>query len=213
MDPCRRRLIVYAKRPMAGYAKTRLAQELGTESAAGFYARLLFRYLGALVTANWRRPVEIQIAAAAASDADFFQGGFPELSVVAQAKGDLGARMAYSFEAAFAEEAEQVVLTGSDIPDLGPALIEKAFAELDKAELVLGPAEDGGYYLIGMRAPGLPVFEGIKWSTDQVLAQTVALARATADRVAYLCTLYDVDDGAAYRSWLQRGSHGREWQR
>jgi rSAM/selenodomain-associated transferase 1 len=199
-------LIVYAKRPLPGYAKTRLGQGIGRENAAGLYARLLYGYLVDLLRADLE-DTEIELSVASAADAPFFASAFPELAVRPQIDGDLGQRMAASFERAFERGATSVVLTGSDIPGLDSALVREAFARLEAAPVVLGPAEDGGYYLIGMRAtirmgaPPASLFEGVAWSTDRALAQTEALARAQGLEVAYLAPLYDVDTRAEYERW------------
>jgi hypothetical protein len=195
-----RHLIIYAKRPLPGYAKTRLGAELGDEAAAGFYARLLYGYLFDLLNANLG-DIQVTLSVAAPADVPFFAEAFPELTVRAQVAGDLGTRMATSLERAFAQGAELAVLTGSDIPGLNAALINDAFQALARAPAVIGPAADGGYYLIGMRAPGADLFHDISWSTDQVLAQTEALARAQGLPLAKLPTLMDIDTVEAYRAW------------
>jgi hypothetical protein len=195
-----RHLIVYAKRPMPGYAKTRLGAELGDEAAAGFYARLLYSYLLDLLNADLD-DIQVTLSVAAPTDVPFFTEAFPELTVRAQIAGDLGTRMATSLERTFTQGAELAVLTGSDIPGLNAALVNDAFQALASAPVVIGPAMDGGYYLIGMRAPGVNLFHDIPWSTDQVLAQTEALARAQGLPLAKLPTLMDIDTVEAYRAW------------
>lgn len=193
-------LIVYAKRPLPGYAKTRLAAGIGAEQAAGVYARLLYGYLLDLLHTGLD-DVCIELAVAAPEDAPFFTAAFPELLVRPQVAGDLGARMAASFAQAFAAGAQSVVLTGSDIPGLDAVHVKRAFAVLETSPAVIGPAEDGGYYLLGLRAPGAPVFDGISWSTGAVLAQTEALIRATGLALAYLPALTDLDTVEDYRAW------------
>jgi hypothetical protein len=199
-----RRLIVYAKRPLPGYAKTRLGATIGEEQAAGFYARMLYAYLLDLLRANLER-TRIELSLASPADVPFFAEAFRELVVLPQVAGDLGQRMAASFAQGFAGGAEAVVLTGSDIPGLDSRTVRAAFDALKEAPLVIGPASDGGYYLIGMRAPGYPLFDGIEWSSDRVLAQTVALAETQGLTVAYLCELDDIDTGQEYERW-RRGT-------
>ena len=193
-------LIVYAKRPLPGYAKTRLAACIGAEEAAGVYARLLYGYLLDLLRAGLVETC-VELAVAAPEDAPFFTEAFPELLVRPQVAGDLGARMAASFARAFAAGAERVVLTGSDIPDLDGGIVRAAFAMLENSPVVIGPSHDGGYYLLGLRAPGAPVFDGIAWSTGAVLAQTEALACAADLPLAYLPILADLDTVEDYRAW------------
>ena len=188
----RRHLIVYAKRPVPGYAKTRLGAAIGAEQAAGVYARLLYTYLLDLLCADLA-DTQITLAVASPADVPFFADAFPELAVRSQVGTDLGQRMAASFAQAFAQGADTVVLTGSDIPGLVGHLVQTALDALETAPAVLGPAADGGYYLIGMRAPGAPLFDGIEWGTDRVLAQPQALIEARGVRVIYLSEQFDVD--------------------
>jgi rSAM/selenodomain-associated transferase 1 len=198
----KRRLIVYAKCPLAKYAKTRLGSVIGEEQAAGVYARLLYTYLLDLLRVDLS-DITIELSVASVTDVAFFADAFPELMVRPQVEGDLGQRMAASFERAFAEGAEIVVLTGSDIPGLDSRLACAAFKALATTSVVIGPAEDGGYYLIGMRAPGAPLFDGIEWSSERVLAQTEALARAQSLEITYLPERSDVDTVEDFVRWQE----------
>jgi len=194
---------VYAKRPLAHYAKTRLGAVIGAEQAAGVYARLLYTYLLDLLHADLS-DVVIELSVASSADVLFFADAFPELIVRPQVEGDLGARMAASFAQAFAAGAEAVVLTGSDIPGLDSSLVGLAFEALTTSPAVIGPAEDGGYYMIGMRAPGASLFEGIEWSSERVLAQTEALARAQDLEFVYLPVRSDVDTAEDLARWEEK---------
>jgi hypothetical protein len=198
-----RHLIIYAKRPLPGYAKTRLGADLGDEAAAGFYARLLYGYLFNLLNADLGDSA-VTLSVATSADVAFFAEAFPELTVRAQVTGDLGTRMATSLERAFAQGAEAAVLTGSDIPGLNATRIDDAFRALDDAPVVIGPAVDGGYYLIGMQAPGVDLFHDIPWSTDQVLAQTEAQAHAQGLALVKLPQLMDIDTVEAYTVWRDK---------
>ncbi|MBN1260004.1 MAG: TIGR04282 family arsenosugar biosynthesis glycosyltransferase [Anaerolineae bacterium] len=195
-----RRLIVYAKRPLPGYAKTRLGATLGEEAAAGVYSRLLYAYLLDLVSTALPA-THLVLSVANPADVAFFAGAFPEIEVCPQVSGDLGMRMAASFAEAFWEGAEEVVLTGSDIPALESKLIMIAFERLATHDAVIGPAADGGYYLIGMRSPGADLFRNIAWSTDRVLSQTEALAQSLGLSLGRLPTLHDLDTATAYARW------------
>lgn len=110
-----------------------------------------------------------------------------------QGEGDLGDRMAQSVAAAFAAGARCVVVIGTDCPEVGAELLHQAFVALEQHDLVLGPATDGGYYLIGLRQPFPELFRQVAWGTEVVLSQTVAIAQALALTVAYLPPLTDVD--------------------
>ncbi len=197
----KQRLIVYAKRPFPGYAKTRLGADIGVEQAAGVYARLLYAYLLDLLRAAVP-DTRVELSLASPADVPFFAAAFHELVVRAQVEGGLGQRMAASFAQAFAAGAESVVLTGSDVPGLNAQIARAAFRALKSAPVVIGPASDGGYYLIGMRAPGARLFEGIEWSSARVLAQTEALAEAQELEIAYLLERFDVDTAEEFGRWL-----------
>jgi rSAM/selenodomain-associated transferase 1 len=209
----KRYLIVYAKRPLPGYAKTRLGADIGAEQAAGVYARLLYTYLLDLLNAV--ADVHIELSVASPTDVPLFEAAFPELMVHPQIEGDLGQRMAGSFAQAFAAGARAVVLTGSDIPGLNGQIVQAAFRALEREPAVVGPVSDGGYYLIGMRAPGAPLFDDIDWGTERVLEQTEALARARGVKLAYIAEQFDVDtveDYERWRRWTLRATlHGETW--
>ncbi len=116
------------------------------------------------------------------------------VTLMAQRGDDLGSRMQAAIEDTLAAGATPVVLVGSDLPHLPPAHVEAAFGQLDAGrDVVLGPAEDGGYYLIGMRCPQPAVFSGIDWGTPRVLTQTLAAAGRAGLDVALIEPWYDVD--------------------
>lgn len=192
-------LIVFAKNPRPGQVKTRLAEALGSDTAAALYRALAEGVLrrtqapGAYARAVFFAP---------ADSVREIEAWLPGESCVAQEGADLGARMASAFAWAFARGHETVVLVGTDVPALGRAHIHAALSALDAHDVVLGPAFDGGYYLIALRRPAPQLFEGIAWSTGAVLPQTLDRARAAGLRVATLASLGDVDDVAGLR---------REW--
>jgi uncharacterized protein len=203
----RQHLIIFAKRPIAGYAKTRLGNAIGAEASAGVYARLLYGYLHSILCANLPE-MTIDLSLASIKDVSYFAHAFPELDVRPQIRGDLGERMAQAFERAFHAGADRVVLTGSDIPGLRAPTIEKAFHVLSEAVSttgprgVIGPAADGGYYLIGLTQPCPSLFREIRWSTDRVLEETQSLARTCGITLKMLPELADIDTGADYERWL-----------
>jgi len=198
-----RHLIVYAKRPQPGYAKTRLGAAIGAEQAAGVYARLLYTCLLDLLRADLGDTC-IELSLASPADVPFFADAFPELVVRPQVGANLGQRLAASFAQAFAAGAGAVVVTTSDTPGLDWRLVDGAFRALETAPVVIGPAADGGYYLIGMCAPGAPLFEGVEWSSERVVAQTRALARAQGLSVACLPEQFDVDTVEGFERWQQQ---------
>ncbi len=211
-----RHLIIVAKRPLAGYAKTRLGAGIGSEQAAGVYARLLYQLLGEIAGGDLPG-IAAELAVAAPADVPFFEGAFPEFLVRAQADGDMGDRLTASFGRAYDEGADAVVLVASDVPGLTARIVREAFGLLDRRcrqgllAGVIGPTADGGYYLIGMRAPGAALFDGIAWSTSGVLAQTAALAAARHVALARLPELVDVDVRADYELWRRRLRKIGQW--
>jgi hypothetical protein len=118
------------------------------------------------------------------------------VDVIAQRGGDLGQRLACVFEDVFRVGVNTAVVIGSDLPDLPPRLLEAALASLDEDDdrVVLGPSPDGGYYLVGMNRPHPDLFEGIDWSTDRVLTQTLDAARAHGIDVVLIEPWADVDE-------------------
>jgi hypothetical protein len=113
--------------------------------------------------------------------------------LIAQAGDDLGARMARAFADVFAQGYRRVLVTGTDLPTLPGSAFSEALTLLDRHDLVLGPAQDGGYYLIGLRKPAPELFAGIPWSTDRVLALTQTKAAAAGLKTALLPVRRDID--------------------
>jgi rSAM/selenodomain-associated transferase 1 len=118
-----------------------------------------------------------------------------------QSQGDIGSRMANAFQQAFQAGMESVVLIGIDCPDLDAELLGKAFQLLHQHDLVLGPAADGGYYLIGLKRLFPELFSGIAWSTAAVFPKTVEIAQNLALGVAYLPQLRDIDRPEDLADW------------
>jgi rSAM/selenodomain-associated transferase 1 len=181
-------LLVFAKAPEPGLVKTRLAASVGAAAAADLYRVLAERVLAqtAPMGAEYVRVV-------VADGIDAARSWFPGEVCVPQAPGDLGARMAAAAAWAFGRGDERVVLVGTDVPGLGRAHVRAALQALDQHDLVLGPAMDGGYYLIALRRPQPELFEGIAWSTRAVFEATLARARRLGLRVTRLSSLGDID--------------------
>lgn len=183
---------IFAKRPQAGQVKTRLATDLGDAVAVEFYAAFLEDLIERFRGVADRRCVGI------APDDEPTREYFRELcegdyELWPQPETDLGGRMTAFFETACDAGASRIVLIGSDSPTLPAEYIEDAFALLETADCVLGPATDGGYYLIGFRRWPGSVLNGIQWSGPQVLSQTVRNLRAAGYHLRLLPMWYDVD--------------------
>jgi uncharacterized protein len=178
-------LAIFAKWPRPGAVKTRLggAAEWAAAVARAFLLDTLAR------TAHLGRRVLVFSPGEARSEFAGLVGGDVEL--VPQAGGDLGARLE-AFLAGELTRSSKLVLIGADSPTLPSEHIERAFAELDRADVVLGPAGDGGYYLLGCRRLP-PIFAGVAWSSNRVLAETIDRLSDPEWRLALLPPWYDVD--------------------
>jgi rSAM/selenodomain-associated transferase 1 len=190
-DPSDGDVIVLAKEPVPGRAKTRLAADVGQTRAA----RLCDAFVRDTLDFAARRSRRLYVAASPAASLPYFRALTSGVCCFAQPEGDLGARLMSAFETALGDGAERPVLIGSDSPTLPSHLLSVAHRALRSHDVVLGPAEDGGYYLIGMNVPHGELFGDIDWGTDRVLAQTLDRAHAAGLDVFLLPHWYDVDDG------------------
>jgi len=198
-----RHLIAFVKAPRLGTVKTRLAADLGALAALRFYratsGRLLRRLGRDPRWTLWLAVTPDRLAHAArlwpAGARAFPQGG-----------GDLGARMTRALRRVPPGPA---IIVGSDVPEITPVLIARGFAALARHDAVLGPALDGGYWLVGLsaRARGLDPFAGVRWSSPHALVDTLANF-APARRVALIDPLDDIDTIADYDRWRERVSPG-----
>ncbi|MCX5916117.1 MAG: TIGR04283 family arsenosugar biosynthesis glycosyltransferase [Deltaproteobacteria bacterium] len=187
------RLIVFTRYPEPGESKTRLIPALGPRGAADLHRKMTEHTLSWARRWKERFPSSLEVHFTGGSEESFQKWLGPDLSSRPQPGGDLGDRMHEAFHQAFQEGVEKVVIVGTDCPGLNEDLCQKAFEELDRNEVVLGPAKDGGYYLIALRRPTEELFRGIPWGTGEVLAKTLETARRLGLRVSLLKTLDDVD--------------------
>ncbi|MEY3367458.1 MAG: hypothetical protein RI973_613 [Bacteroidota bacterium] len=189
-------LLIMVRNPVAGKVKKRLAATLGPEKALAIYQSLLAHTRGVALQTQAGRYVFYSefIEAHDEWDERFF-------SKRMQSGADLGQRMCQALTSLQAQH-QKMVLIGSDIPGLSPGLLSDAFAKLEQADVVIGPATDGGYYLIGMRTCEPAIFSDIAWSTAEVLQQTLKRIEQLGKSVALLPPLPDIDVEA---DWVQHG--------
>jgi rSAM/selenodomain-associated transferase 1 len=193
------RIAVFVKAPVPGKVKTRLCPPLSAEQAAALYAAFVADTLDVVRGVAGARAAVCYDGAEGFADLRWLPDD-PGLPLFAQRGADLGARLKACFAELFSAGAGKAVAIGSDTPHLGADALRAALALLDRRDLVLGPATDGGYYLIGLNAPADFLFEGIPWSTPRVFAETVRRAERRGLRVGLLPELFDVDTAADLRA-------------
>ena len=213
VDPAGAILAILTRAPSSG-GKTRLFQTLNMRPDSELLRCLLLDTLDGTALPGLRRV--IAVTPGRACDEVRQMVGAIDAIVMPQADGDLGARMQATMATMFQGGATAVALIGSDVPHIAPATIAEAFDVLgrDREALVLGPATDGGYYLIGARRVP-PVFTGVEWGSGRVLARTVEAAAAAGFRVHELLLLSDVDTADDLRRAISTGRATRsaEWMR
>jgi uncharacterized protein len=196
-------LIIFAKQPTPGKVKTRLCPPLSFQAAAQLYEHFL-----ADVLEEMAKLPQIRLALAYTPDAArpfFTKLAPPGTSVVAQAGEDLGERLQQACRWGFAQGTGTVLVRNSDSPDLPGVLVTEAREVLDsqRADVVLGPCPDGGYYLVGLRSPRPQLFDDIAWSGPAVLADTLAQANRLGLTVHLLPSWPDIDTFDDVRAFLK----------
>ena len=190
-------LVIFAKAPIPGEVKTRLCPPLTPDEAAALHGSFVLDMLERtkLAVAKLQLPFHRYLACAPSSALVFFkimeerQG----VRLLDQAGEDLGQRMHRTCVDLFAKGYKQVLIVGTDVPTLPLSVFQEAFAMLGRSDVVLGPALDGGYYLIGLTQPAEKLFTGVPWSTDQVLAVTQQQAKTLGLSVGLTTAWRDVD--------------------
>ena len=193
-------LLVFARVPALGRVKSRLAAGVGPPAALAVYRELLAITNAAILAAGVPATVWLADTATIVPTAAEARE-WAAHAICGQPEGDLGERMTAAFAAAFAAGAGRVAIIGTDCPGLRAAHLTEAFAALATADVVIGPATDGGYYLLGMNKLQPDLFRNKTWSTDSVLAETLADAHRLGLRVALLPELRDVDTAADLVAW------------
>jgi rSAM/selenodomain-associated transferase 1 len=207
----KRQLIVFIRFPVAGVTKTRLIPTLGAAGAALLQRKMTEHALKRVGRAHITPEPAVEIRFEG-GDKKRMQAWLGNAYLYQPQRGDtLGDRMASAFEDAFQNRVDQAALIGTDIPGLTPATLESAFDHLGEADVVLGPASDGGYYLIGMHRGAFPaarkLFANLNWGTDRVLADTLEIAANSGLRTRLLEELSDVDYPSDLAAWKQEANN------
>jgi rSAM/selenodomain-associated transferase 1 len=184
-------LILFVKAPKIGTVKTRLQPELTTEQALLLYQAMVEDIVARFGQVGF---CDLKIYFTPANSLETLQNWLgSQFDYFPQVGNDLGNRMYHALAEMLHQKYQKVVLAGSDLPTLDAETIMRAFTLLNRAEVVVGPSADGGYYLIGMKQPHPALFQGIAWSTDKVLQQTLEKARTTALDTVQLQLQSDID--------------------
>ena len=200
------RLIVFTRFPEPGKAKTRLIPALGARGAARLQRQMTERIIATATALRGQNGLKIEVRHEG-GDAALMQDWLgSNLVYRPQGKGHLGQRMQRAFASAFEEDAATVVIVGSDIPGISAHIIQQGFEALRENDLVIGPATDGGYYLVGLSSSRATkaygqLFEGINWGRGRVLAQTLEIANGLGLTLTQLERLTDVDRPADLPAW------------
>ncbi len=181
------RIVVFGREPRVGRVKTRIADAVGASTAAAVYGALLDHTIE--VVRSIGMPWTLSIAA----PADPGWAATLPIEIEVQAEGDLGRRMHVCLQRWLTDGADRVVLIGSDIPAVSPDHLWSAFDALTDCAVVLGPAGDGGYWLVGQRAPGVDCFSGVPWSSPHTLAATRKRLEELGVAWTEIDTLSDID--------------------
>jgi len=191
-----RALMIFAKKPVPGEVKTRLSPRLSAAEAAELYSCML---QDTLATARGlARITPVIFFQDDPGAVEYFAAVAPEIESLPQSGEDLGERMRRAFAGMFARGFKEVVIIGTDSPNLPRGYIVEAFRllEAEPVDLVLGPADDGGYYLMGLKRVRDELFTGIIWSSGEVLAATVERAKGSLLGVSFLPMWHDIDTAA-----------------
>lgn len=189
----RKQFGVFAKYWQPGSVKTRLAVTEGKTVAAKLHTEFLLVTLRRFAATGEQRVLGFTPAA---YEAEFRNLAGPDWILQPQREGDLGERMQQYFQDAFLAGQDRVLLIGADTPHLPLAVVQQAYATLDRAEIVLGSSSDGGYYLVGVNRPVPEIFVDIDWGSSRVWEQTIQKLQGLNCSFAELPSWYDIDQRA-----------------
>ena len=191
----KKKLILFTRYPVAGHTKTRLIPALGATGAADLQRQMTERTLQTAenLAATAETQPELEIRHEGGSDGQMGKWLGPNRIYCEQGSGDLGEKMSRAVAEAFQAGYHQVMVIGTDCPGLSPGILASGFTRLADHDLVLGPAADGGYYLIGLAHPCPELFNNRSWGNNSLLAETLTAAKELALKFYLLEELADVD--------------------
>lgn len=202
-------VIVLTKYPLPGQVKTRLVKQIGATGAAELYRAFVKDLLEKITDAN----LPLQVHFTPTECRQYLEEWLgTNYEYYPQVDGDLGHRMKTAFSECFLYGTDRIILVGADLPDLPARILRQALEKLEEHDIVLGPAADGGYYLIGFRKEGFApeIFDDIEWSSDRVLMDTIAKIHLLNKTAVTLCQWKDVDTPADLEDLIMRcdGDYG-----
>ncbi|MCX5872459.1 MAG: TIGR04282 family arsenosugar biosynthesis glycosyltransferase [Deltaproteobacteria bacterium] len=186
-------LLLFTKYPTPGFVKTRLIPLLGIEASTHLHEKLTEMIVNKVVIAQAKSEFALEIHFHGANYIQMLDWLGPGLLYRQQIDGNLGDKMSIAFKNAFDQGSSKVVVVGSDAPDITPDILIQAFDLLDNSDVVIGPAFDGGYYLLGSRAYYPSFFENIEWGSSSVLNQTIERITCLSLTKVLLPLLSDLD--------------------
>jgi len=187
------RLLIFTRYPEAGRVKTRLIPALGEAGATSLHQEMTEYTLSVARSFRVMHPINVTVCFTGTLLPQMQQWLGEDLDYQLQVGEDLGQRMVNALGSALGLPGDRALIIGTDCPEMNPAILANAVAQLDHHDLVLGPATDGGYYLIGMAQVMPELFTGIAWGTSEVLSSTLTIADRHHRSVALLSPLSDVD--------------------
>ncbi len=187
------KLMIFTRYPEPGKTKTRLIPVLGKAGAANLHRLMAQKAIARSISLQNSRRLSVEVHHTGGSQQQMQDWLGSDIIYQNQIDGDLGARMTAAFQKSFNSGVDKAVIIGTDCPALKAEIIAQAFDKLSQHDLVLGPAKDGGYYLIGLRRSIPELFRGINWGTSEVFAATRAIAQNLDLNIANLPTLADID--------------------
>lgn len=204
LDKKNKATIIFARFPAEGKVKTRLAKDIGDKDAAAFYricAEHLFDEVGGLKKSG----IDLFLFYSDNSETERMKKWVGDNFCYYQQTGvDLGEKMLNAFDLVFAKGYEKVIIIGTDVPDMNSLLLEEAFEVLDKNNFVIGPSDDGGYYLLGMKSPTTDLFTGIEWGTGTVYNSTINKLNRKNARYKIIGKMMDIDTKTDLINWFNK---------